>query len=62
MSGAIEVGCDNVEALRHAFEPGYLIFSDHTLYDLTYTLQSMVKVSMICWMARHVKGHQDKKS
>ncbi len=43
--GTIEVGGDNVGALCRAFEPRHLISPNHTHYDLTYTIQSMIKVS-----------------
>ncbi len=46
-SRAIEVGCNTMEAFNKVFEPGYLISPNHTQYDLTYAIQSLIKVSPI---------------
>ncbi len=45
MEGAIEIGCDNIEASKRAVDLEYIISPDYTHFDLTTGIQAQVKTS-----------------
>ncbi len=56
--GLVEVGCDNIEALRYAVNLDKLITLYHMHFDFTKAICTQVKASSVEWKASHVCTHQ----
>jgi hypothetical protein len=59
--GAVEVGCDSQNALRHVFGQGagFEAKIKDVDYDLRSAIRKLLEKSPIQWKWRHVAGHQD---
>ena len=56
--GAIEVGCDGLNALRDCFTPGFTASCAKPHFDLVCAIRTLIKRTQIKWTWRHVDGHQ----
>jgi hypothetical protein len=57
--GNVQIGCDGLSALQHAFEREPFLPTDFPDYDLLGAIYHLRKISKVTWSHRHVKGHQD---
>jgi len=57
--GTIELGCNGLSALDTAFDKGDQLFQDIPSYDLAAAILRLQRESLLTWVHRHVKGHQD---
>lgn len=58
--GAIEIGCDNVEAISKGLAELYFPIIQHKHFDLLWAINSLRQKLFISIAFRHVKGHQDR--
>ena len=56
--GAIEVGCDGLNALRDCFKPGFTASCAKPHFDLICATRTIMERTPIKWLWRHVDAHQ----
>ena len=58
-SGAVEIGCDGISALRQGIVDTDTINPHQPQFDLIAAIRGALRRVPIAWKPRHVKGHQD---
>ena len=58
-SGAIEIGCDGISALKQGIVDTDVTNPQQPQFDLIAAIRGALRRVPISWKPRHVKGHQE---